>query len=135
MKNNKDTASAGPNAQQLENLRTKLTSRLAEAHKNLDKFKEDLSTAPEYAMKWSVGAFTAAAEHKVFSLLLNAIDARTKNGESSAQIFRGITEFCQREVNTRARDNGSSTSPTDNLLNRELLGVWADALWLIDLGQ
>lgn len=131
----KDTDPANPTAlaeRQLVNLLRKFTSRRDSADKKIKKWQEDLATNPAYAMEWSASAFTAAAEHKVFSLLLNAITARTEKGETYQDIVKGITESCQREVNMRARDSSRSTSATANLMNRELLAVWADVLEVID---
>ncbi len=130
-----DTDPASPNAlaaRQLANLKSKLNKRVEAAQKKLNKFKEDLDVNPVYAMEWSLSTFTAAAEHKVFGLLAHAIDARAEKGEAYPEIIKGITESCQREVNMRARDSSASTSPTANVMNREILGCWADALELID---
>lgn len=119
-----DTDPGTPSAlaeRQLANLKRKFAQRVDAATKKITKWQEDLAGNPAYAMEWSHTAFTAAAEHKVFSVILNTVNSRTEKGEDYAEIVKGITESCQREVNLRAR-NSRSTSATANIMEREPAG-------------
>jgi len=112
----------------MTDLITKLTKRLNEnliyAREQLAKFAEQLSSDPVYAFTWADKHFRYAAHVKVCSDLLENIEA----GSTLDQ----ITTFLGREVLRRAKNPARSTSVSSNMMETELMHVYAEILEYID---
>ena len=100
---------------------TKERQRDARAFRWLADVPRDLSYALRSLRKNR--AFTAAADHKVFSLVADAIT----NPESKAT-YENIMEHATAEALRHARDVHRSTSASSNIMHQETGRAWAELL-------
>ena len=123
----------------VKGLANTLQSRLAEDRAAIVTFAADITKDAHDAMERSRGAFTVAARVKVFEDALRGI---TVEGQPHAFRVRAddgvlydsvafLTEYAQREVNSRAARPVHSSSPTMNLMAQEVLAAWVAVLEMI----
>jgi len=94
-----------------QELLEELNYRLKFAEKCKEKFVEDFTKNPEYALQWSQSVFEKAAE---ISVLKEAIFSIEKNTDATLDKF---INYFQRKASDHARNPSFSTSVTHNLIH------------------
>ena len=94
-----------------------LESSLASNQARIAKFAVEVQENPAHAMTWAMDTFSAAAEIKVQTEVINTL----KDGCSLAAAI----EHCNQRVLWGARNPARSTSVTSNLLEQEMVVAYA----------
>ena len=84
----------------------------------IEKFTEELTKDPAYALSWSNGAFAAAAKLRVLNQIINAL----ANDEPAENIKDSLMD----RIMHKSRYPAQSTSPTSNLVEQYELAACAE---------
>lgn len=143
-----DTATAQPSNEELAQERVTdvckaLDRKMTQAHNIVAQHIEALKKNAAQALEWSHSVFKAAAQISVFTQVIQGLT--TDDGKPTAVKTRSeapdkmqtwgtvpyVLEYAQKEVNRRSQNASSSTSPTSNLMDREILAAWAEVIEII----
>ena len=119
----------------IESLKTKATSVIEFATKEIAEFAADLSKDPGHALEWSSKAFEAAGRIEVWSRVRAWVTptSREVDGPEAARIISidEVKEEAGKEVHRRAIYPSHSTSAPSNMMDECRLVAWASVVeWL-----
>lgn len=120
-----------------------LDRELTKAHNSIASFAAEVVKNPAHTLEWSHSTFKCAARIHVLTMAMQSIT--DENGKPTAYKVHDegakglktwdtvpyLMDYAQREVNRRSGNAGMSTSPTSNLMDREMLAAWAEVIEII----
>ena len=99
---------------------------------NLKKFQESFEKNPAYAFEWSAGAFDAAAEKQVGTIMVEVLTRQDATEEQRAEwVLREALDRAMRE----ARNPSHSTSVQSNEMARAVASAWAKVYDKVERGM
>lgn len=109
----------------MNNLHLLLHNKKAEAQNKLDRFKESFEKDPLKAMHWSLDAFEAAAELRVWE----EIETATKEGADLGDIIHDLNHSILTEAQYANHSTNSTANLSDQAKKRALAKAY-QVLWV-----